>query len=274
MKIDGLVTCVGDRYKKYLLRSLPIWADTLDSVTVLTDELWALHRLKSNVNVIMTDIFTMYGASFNKGAALSHGFTTIAEPQWILNFDADIEPPKDWREKSEPFLVPGKLFGCSRRYDSNESLIPDSPFPDLWGFFHLWNVDDPHSWKRPVYPVDCGHAGNYDHTFLRQWPENARVDLSPVVRLVHHGEPRTAWFGRDPHNDRKMVNLFTLGLWEAWFTRAGHVKVPEPEVDETMDATLLTLAEVRTILRRYTDPDPFRYKLELKPPCLNMVADA
>ena len=266
MKIDGLTTCVGDRYTDYLLHSLRVWSDTLDSVTIVTDRPWPA-KTPSNVRVLVTDIFTRYGASFNKGAALSEGFASIDEPEWILNFDSDIVPESDWRKKVEPFLSAGTLFGSSRRYDTTGQLIPDSAFPDLWGFFHLWSVDDPHNWLRPCYPVDCGHAGNYDHTFLRRWHEDCRFDLSDLTKLIHLGEPRTQWFGRDPHNAKKMRNFYLLGLWEVWWSNVGHIAVPEPKAELILDAAGMTSEEIRDLLDSYTDTDPFACKVEIHGPC-------
>lgn len=99
---------------------------------------------------------------------------------------------------------------------------------------------------------------------MMQWDPKARVDLWPEVKVTHQGEPRQQWFGRDVKNARKMRNLFQLGLWEAWFTRAGHVKVPDPQADRVLDVGNMTLEEIRWLLQKYTDPDPFRYRLRIE----------
>ena len=268
MKISALTTCVGPKYAEMLCNSLPVWSDTCDEVLVVTDyeTTFTKNCDLGNVFTISTDLFTAHGASFNKGAALSHGFAQIKDPEWILNFDADILPPADWRKIAEPHLSVGKLHGCSHRYREDGTQIPDADYPNIWGFFHLWHVDDPHSWRRPVYTVDCGHAGNYDHTFMMQWPEKERVDLWPEIKLIHQGEPRQQWFGNDTKNEKKMVNLFTLGLYEAWLTKAGHVKVPQPEKQAMFSADDMNLELARKRLKEYTDIDPFKYRLEIRPP--------
>ena len=244
MKISALTTCVGPKYAAMLERSLPVWLNTCENVYVVTD-IDTCDRLVQAVekclclgdfHPIVTNLFTLHGASFNKGASLSSGFAHIENPEWILNFDADILPPADWRKIVEPHLSVGKLHGCSHRYREDGTQIPDADYPNIWGFFHLWHVDDPHSWRRPVYTVDCGHAGNYDHTFMMQWPPEDRVDLWPELKVVHQGEPRQQWFGNDAKNEKKMVNLFTLGLHEAWLTKAGHVKVPDPVFKLNLEA--------------------------------------
>jgi hypothetical protein len=269
MKISGLTTCVGEKYARYLAKSLPIWLDTCDLVTVVTDPetAWLMENIGSwneRVNYHVTNVFTAYDASFNKGAALSSGFATIKDPEWILNFDADVLPPRDWRKQVEEKLIVGCLFGCSHRYREDGTPIQDANFPNIWGFFHLWHVEDPHSWRRPPFEVDVGHAGNYDHSFMRQWPETSRVDLWPELRIIHQGEPRQQWFGNDPKNRKKMANLFMLGLWEAWATKAGHIKVPEPEAATLAAAENFNLSEIRKLLRQFTDVDPFKYRLVIK----------
>jgi hypothetical protein len=265
MKITGLTTCVGDTYAQYLKRALPRWLDSLDSLLVVTDYETFQHNREifSTRHTLVSEIFTQHGASFNKGGALSQGFAHARPKDWVLNFDSDICPPKNWREIVESFpLEHHKLYGSSHRYGENHLLIPDSDFPNVWGFFHLWHISDPHSWNRPVFDSTCGHAGNYDHSFMLQWPERERVDFWPKLKLTHQGEPRQRWFGRDPKNEKKMTNLFMLGLWDAWQTRAGHVKTPEPEKIE-IDGNL-PIAAILVELERYTDPDPFRYKVTVK----------
>lgn len=276
MKITGLVTCVGEHYVNCLSKSLPIWRETLDEIVIVTNNHDAAPSIGYS-DCLVTDIFTAHGASFNKGAALSQGFASIKDPDWILNFDADILPPANWREIVERCVSlvqrvellnarsPNVLYGCSHRYREDGSLIPDADFPNIWGFFHLWNVADPHSWKRPVYDPTCGHAGNYDHTFMCQWPPDSRVDLWPELKLVHQGEPRQKWFGNDEKNDRKMINLFTLGLYDAWLTRAGHIKPPPPQVERVCSKDeFKDLHHVMWFLQSYNDPDPFLYKVEIK----------
>ena len=266
-KISALTTCVGEKYARYLEKSLPIWLDTCDEIFVVgvseTFERIPYHPDNySKLHLLSTDVFTAHGASFNKGAALSTGFASIEAPEWILNFDADVLPPANWRELVEPRLSVGRLHGCSHRYREDGSQIPDADYPNIWGFFHLWNVADPHTWKRPVFESDCGHAGNYDHTFMTQWPETERVDLWPDLKLIHQGEPRQSWFGNDPKNDKKMANLFMLGLWDAWHTKAGHIKTPQPQNRLTFQHE--SLEKSMHLLKVWTDPDPFKYNMEIK----------
>lgn len=257
MNIDAFTVCVGDRYARMLDHSLPVWLRTCDRVVVVTDKDTVFENRAADF--IVTDIFTRYGASFNKGAALSEGFARSRPTDWVLNFDADIIPPEDWREKIERIgLRPGKLFGCSHRYGEDGAVIPDADFPNIWGFFHLWHLDDPRSWRRPVFDSTCGHAGNYDHSFMMQWEEQARVDLWPDIKLTHQGKPREHWFGRDPKNEKRMRALFTLGLWEAWQLRAGHIKPPEAQKICIEPGPVDSW--IRPMLERFSTEDPFLFQ--------------
>jgi hypothetical protein len=275
MKIYGLTTCVGDTYARYLINSIPRWSAPLDQLLIVTDE----QTFKENFAVtekqkrlfLVTDIFTRYGASFNKGAALSQGFAQLNPSDWVLNFDADALPPWNWRDTVEkiiretPGVPPRKLFGVSHRYREDGAEFLDADFPNIWGFVHLWNIRSPYSWQRPVFDVSCGHAGNYDHTFMMQWPVEERVDLWPALHMIHQGEPRTNWFGRDPKWEKKMFNLITLGLWDAWQSRAGHVEVPKPLFEVVIDRkTHRSESAVLEALQRYTTADPFKYRVTVK----------
>lgn len=257
MRIDGLVVCVGEQYVNYLKKSLPIWLDTLDSLVIVTD-----NAGQNNFDYYVTyhtDVFYQHGAHFNKGAALSEAFSALNPSDWVLNFDADIIPEPDWRKIAEPRLRCGNLYGATRQYE-NFQRDPQSTFPDLWGYFHLWNVADSHSWRRPAYAVDIGHAGNYDHTFLKHWPIENRRELP--IHLIHQGEPRNNWFGEGEKARKLMANLHMLGLYEAWFTKAGHIKVPEPQritIDKSKGADF-----VMEQLRKYTVRDPFKYQVTVK----------
>jgi hypothetical protein len=268
MRIDALVVCVGQHYADTLAQALPVWLDTLDSLVVVTNDVknitlkrdyWTTCKFTS----FTTDIFYRYGAHFNKGAALSEAFYHLNPQDWVLNIDADIIPPKDWRKIAEPLLEVGNLYGCKRHYENTTNhLESDSTFPDLWGYFHLWNVRDSASWIRPVYPVDCGHAGNYDHTFMRRWTEDRRRELPFTVR--HIGPPRNNWFGQGNGSQKRMDELHELGLYNAWYTKAGHIKVPEPKWSQVFDNCSHSCEEAAWLLRKWSKPDPFSYTVRVK----------
>ncbi len=262
--IDGLVTCVGAVYAAQLARSLPVWLDTLDSLTVVTAPgdpdvlpVLALHRARPNLRVVETDLFSRHGAHFNKGAALSHALAQMRPEDWVLHFDADILPSPTWRAVAEPLLEPGNLHGADRWFE-NGRLIHDTPFPA--GYFQLWHVDDPRAQLRPLFDVHWGHAGNYDTFFLERWPEAARRKLE--IRLTHLGAPRRNWFGvgrRDKGLERdglrRMQRLHKIGL-RAALHQDTKVPVPPPRVRVRIEPGG-DPAWLRGIVRLCTPADPF-----------------
>ncbi len=277
MRIDGIVVAVGQHYADTLAQALPVWLDTLDSLTIVTDEptnnrdgtdfLFVFDNYRDKVNLHRTNIFYRYGAHFNKGAALSEAFYHLNPKDFVLNFDADIIPPSKWRKIAEPLLEVGNLYGCKRHYEhTTNPRETDSTFPNLWGYFHLWNVADPRSWVRPVYPVDCGHAGNYDHTFMRRWAEHHRKEIPFTVE--HIGAPRANWFGQAKDAEQRMARLHELGLHKVWQTNEGKIEVPEPERN-----TILYRREfeqngypenIMKIMRDHCNADPFSYTVTVK----------
>jgi len=205
MRIDGITTCAGEQYAGYLARSLPVWLDTLDSVTVVglpneIDRLWygflCEPSLQIPVQVVSTDAFTSNGASFNKGAALNYGIRcnlpTRSQhlPSWLLSFDCDILPPANWREIAERQLERGNLYGAPR-YSPEGGRVDRRWYPR--GYFQLWHVTDPHYRRSPVFDENWPDAGGYDTAFASQWPLGKWVDLG--IALVHQGEKAKHWCG-------------------------------------------------------------------------------
>lgn len=96
---------------------------------------------------------------------------------------------------------------------------------------------------------------------MTQWEEKARVDLWPEIKVTHQGKPREHWFGRDPKNAKRMRALFTLGLWEAWQLRAGHIATPEPMRFCIEPGPLHTW--IHPMLDQYSSKDPFLYQVRI-----------
>ena len=261
-RIDGLTVCVGASYACRLARALPTWLDTLDSLTVVTaphDEatLALLSSASDRVRVVKTDLFYQHGAMFNKGAALSHALALMPQADdWILHVDADIVAEPDWRKKSESAMRQGCLHGADRYYDDG-TPIDDAPFP--CGYFQLWNVCDPKTWLRPLYEPWYGHAGNYDHAFLKYWPESERIHLP--IRLTHYGEPRSQWFGVDLEPEKQhraaeeMQRLHRIGLYQVFVRGEGSLSVPAFRVRVCIEPG--DAAWVRSMLSVCTLEDPF-----------------
>lgn len=196
MNISGVTTCVGPIFASTLARALPVWINTLDSITVVTDKYgFGVARFEQlGIRLIVTDAFTRDGMLFNKGRALNEGIRQSQATDWILSFDADILPRRDWRAIAEKVIEPGNLYGA-KRYGGIK--IP-------YGYFQLWHTSDKHNLPfAEIYE----HAGGYDADFLDQWPERRRIMLPIVVQEL---ERRGHWFG--PGNDHLMHRLLDGGI--------------------------------------------------------------
>lgn len=194
MQISGLVVCVD--FSDLLARSIDVWRETLDDLTVVTstkDE--ATRALCSDRGVMCrrTDAFYRDGCVFNKGAAIAESY----EPaDWHLFFDADIVPPDNWRELTEKAAPKvGHLHGARRIYEHGP-MIADG---EMGSWFHLFHSSDSNVQRRPV--VDCGwrHAGGYDSEFSFRWGPSRWVWLPFAVR--HLGERGVNWWGRGNGKD-------------------------------------------------------------------------
>jgi hypothetical protein len=195
-KVIGITVCVG--YCELFLKSLKIWKESLDSLWVITspeDKQTIAHCKKNGINVSVTSVFTESGAMFNKGAAIAGVYDKVIcdQDDWVLFFDADIEPPQNWRKlvaRQEPDET--CVYGAPRYQGviSDESLIADT---GVAGWFMLFHSKSDAAAARPIVPVNYIHAGNYDTDFVERWPAYFRKMLD--LKLIHHGEPWVNWCG-------------------------------------------------------------------------------
>jgi len=200
MKIHGLTVCVN--YADVLAKGLATWARTLDSlIVVTTPDDHATHALcaKHSVATYRTVAFHERGARFNKGLAIAEAYKRFPALDWMLFFDADIEPPSNWRSVAERKVELGRLHGATRR---NANGSPEND-PDIAGFFHLCHVSDPNMQFDPIVDTHWYHAANYDTTFQNRWPKVRRVFLP--IEVIHHGEPGKNWCGVG--NDAAVTDL-------------------------------------------------------------------
>lgn len=197
MRIDGITTCVGKEYRDYLIKAFPIWWEKgsgFNSLTIVTkkdsEDVRELNKILkgygSKFRVVETNAFGEY---FNKGAALNVAFKEANPTDWVLAFDCDILPPETWRWTGE--LKVGNLYGAYR-YNKMGTLLDKQPLLPK-GYFQLWNVNDPHYCKEPIFIEWCEHAGRYDTIFANQWPKENHKDLD--MRLFHQGKRSKNWYG-------------------------------------------------------------------------------
>lgn len=216
MRIDGITCCVGETYVRQLSKSIRLWLDTLDSLTIVTDastysSLLALvesEPMRSRAIIRLSYRFHEHGATFNKAAALCEAYATAKPSDWVLHFDSDIIPPEYWRRLTEQRITPGNLYGAFRWEEGSGRRLDEAPlFP--YGYFHLWHSLDPNSFAWPIFEYWHPHAGNYDSEFAEQWPSDNRLDLG--FGVVHQGEPRQNWMGPSGGD---MDHLHAVGLWK------------------------------------------------------------
>jgi hypothetical protein len=206
MRIDGVTTCVGDTYVEHFTEAAPVWAGTLDSLSVVTDTetyLGLYRRLdallsQGSYRIIVTEAFTNNGAHFNKGAALNVGLASAKPSDWALSFDCDIIPCPMWRDCAEKFAKARCLNG-SFRFDAEGNRLDRVPLKPL-GYFQLWH------YQGEKFSTQFGHAGRYDSKFMNRWGKHRWVDIGAY--LVHQGVKAQNWFGpgADPKLMREELN--------------------------------------------------------------------
>lgn len=214
MNIWGITVCVN--YADLLYRGLRLWQTGLDRLIVITSprdqqtiNLCRYHNIQTHI----TDIFYANGAKFNKGAAMSEAVIATGlrrGADWLLTFDSDIVPPEDWREQVEDAApVPGTLYGAWRFWQPEDAsplvVDPSKRMPQGWvlGFFCLFHNSDPVLPSGALFDTHWPHAGNYDTTFTRRWPESRQEVLD--LYTIHLGDERTHWLGRGRKKELRAI---------------------------------------------------------------------
>ena len=118
-KLEAIIVCVN--YSDLLSITLPRNIEYFDKVIVVTkeDDLDTINLCKNmdKVHVVTTDAFNHNGAKFNKGLAINVGYKFLEHKEFVMNLDADILLPMNFREdffKLNP--DPEFGYGC-RRFD-------------------------------------------------------------------------------------------------------------------------------------------------------------
>lgn len=227
--IRGITVAVGDPYACTLSICLARNMRHLVETVVVTDHASeSVHTVASavpGVRLHVTDAFTRYGASFNKGLALEEGFDVLGRDGWILIHDADILFPEDLPIHA---LRPDTLHGARRRIlddpndwapDLNWLACPLSRDGGAIGFFQLFHAADPSiSDKRPWYSVNFPHAGGGDAYFMQHWRTSNHTILP--VDVLHLGPRDTNWWGTGPEaRDRMAAYVHRMG-WTRAMARA------------------------------------------------------
>lgn len=263
--IDGFTVCTGPVYASYLSRTIHVWNDTLDSVTVIcrpTDvEVKSACKGYSRVRVVETDVFDRHGAVLNKGAALNVGYAAMDPIGTVLHFDSDILPPANWRDKADREFRAGAIYGAWRYYEDGRKIVDDGPWP--YGYWQMWSSNDVVLQYWPLFENHHPHAGSYDLQHLEKWPRTRWKALSFPV--THFGEPRSNWCGKgiedaaeQQKRDTMMANIHNVGLAKTrqLSVRQGNqLKLPAPKLKFHLPAG--DPARARGLLRACMSEDPF-----------------
>jgi hypothetical protein len=266
MFIDAFTCCVGPVYAGYLKRSLPVWMDTLDSLTVVTsdrcEDTVEACRPYTRLRLVKTPVFYEHGAHFNKGAALSIAYAKMQPVEGALHFDSDIMPDSTWRRRAERLFVEGAIHGA-RRLDERGRLIEDKgPWP--YGYFQLWHANDPAVQFWPLFEPWHPHAGSYDLEFLENWPSHKWRDLG--FKVTHFGEVRQNWFGvgleeREQQKAyERMQKVHHVGLAKTRQLarrKENRLKVPDFALKFSVSQDRHRPHRVRELIRACMTDDPF-----------------
>lgn len=290
-RIDGIVTCSGDAYAKMFKKSINVWAGTLDRLIVVCkpedEAVMELCSLYPNVHFVTTTLFTDYGAKFNKGAALCYAYRELDPIDWVVHFDADVTPPRDWRDVVENGRVvlreghkpanqrvePGIIYGVPRVFNreelAGEGRPHNNPYYAPYGYFQMWHVTDPASWRWPIFENFWPHAACYDMEFMYRWDSRNHRQFDFAV--YHEGSIRENWFG---HENRELfINKKKKRVGRFVPDQAHHpdvqkliderLDVPAPEITIEMSRFEYTGREIMRVLRAAAEHGPFAVQVSV-----------
>lgn len=227
-RIHGLTVCVD--YAEYLTVTGPLWLKGLTSLTIVTaghdartiKTIRLLNALpyRPQLSLFITEAFTRDGASFNKGLAMEEAREVMPWEDWILFFDIDVAPPKNWLYKFGERLQMGYLYGATRLQTPAVECIGDPTMPAVdddrlgYGYFQLFHAKDPKVQHRPLLDTYWRHAGNYDSNFMLKFRSMVKDVGFPVW---HIGPQHENWFGKGKREEflRMQQTRNGLGIHES-----------------------------------------------------------
>ena len=216
MKLEAIITCVGEEPLKFLKKTLPLNTQFFDNVIIITsntDVNTQSFCKKFQVRHLITDVFTSNNSKFNRGAAINEALKILKYNDWICHLDADILLPyHNFRQIIENEATDIEYFyGCRRIFIPNQEILSDfiedrtkeedlwCPFGSGWGYFQLWNQNSQVIKSGVKYPESYDSAES-DWKWRNLWGETSGKDdeiysgnLKEISHKVWHlGPPNIA----------------------------------------------------------------------------------
>lgn len=211
MKIDAIITCIGENARNLLAVTLSFNQRHFDTTTIVTDTKDAETKDFCDyfkINCIQTDLFYKNNAKFNRGAVINYVIETLENPDWILQIDADIVLKNDFLYIKENFQYSKELFIGARRViipthkdflNLIHGKISEGKFKCYsgcgWGYFQLWNSNCKVIKSGAKYP-ESHDSSIGDWQWRNLWGKTANNDTEYEGNLIeinntclHLGEP-------------------------------------------------------------------------------------
>jgi hypothetical protein len=210
--IEAIIVCV--EYSDYLDYTLKYNRKYFDNVIIITnyaDENAIKIADKYKCSYIRTDAFYENDDVFNKGRAINEAYPYLKHEDWVLNLDADIILPANFRKNflnSNPDVE--NYYWMDRielaSIEQIKKVTIDQNFNDLvvkceeaaLGFFQLYNYSSinfikiyKNSKNRP-YPEDFQDASCSDIFFRAKWHEK-HIKKIKNTACLHLGETEKNW---------------------------------------------------------------------------------
>jgi len=179
MKIDAIITCVGEKSSKFLELITTKNKIYFDHTWILTD--WkdtTTFNLTQQYELgcIATDSFYKNGAKFNRGAVFNEVFPSI-ENDWICLMDIDIMlPTQAGRYLLNQELNKEYLYGARRilvpsmeELKKEDKLALECPFGVGFGYFQLFNKTCSTVQKYGLHYPETNDVLEGDWIFRNRW---------------------------------------------------------------------------------------------------------
>lgn len=202
--MKAIVVCV--EYDDYLAITLPRMLRHFERIAVITtpeDDRTQNLCASYGATVIChaTEVFTVGGAYFNKGAAIEEGFDIVGRSDWLCVLDADIVLPSQLQLDG---LRAGCIHALRRKYVLDpENYVDGYPQDNMvtpnnnimGGWFQLFYARDKHLTSWPWYWVTHSTAEGYGPGFRwKHWNQRRHIWLPGYC--FHLGRESRNWAGR------------------------------------------------------------------------------